>query len=400
MEKISVIGVGRLGICFSLLAEQAGYDVMACDNKEDYVYGLNRKEIKTFEPRVEELLSHSKNLTATATINKAIAYSDLLFCFVATPSLESGEYNHEHIEEVVVGLLEYESQNNGGLNGKTLLINCTVMPNYCKLLAERLLPYGMSVLYNPEFIAQGNIIHGLEYADYVLIGCDADYDLIDIYEIYGRIMNKNPTFKVTSHTGAEIVKMGVNCFLTNKLSFANMIGEIATESGEEENAKEILSIIGSDSRIGNDYFTFGFGAGGVCLPRDQRALGCHAENVGVSSLLLKSIDQFNWHVHLEYLKELFKNRNPDKDVPFVFNQLAYKKGVDIITDSHFFRLCEELLRDGYKVIINESQVVMDAVLPKLSKYNGQVTYGTVGTNSKYDERRLEGQKKQGYVIEL
>ena len=35
--KIGVIGAGRLGICFALLCEQAGYDVLVSDVREDYV---------------------------------------------------------------------------------------------------------------------------------------------------------------------------------------------------------------------------------------------------------------------------------------------------------------------------------------------------------------------------
>ena len=35
--KIGVIGAGRLGLCFALLLERAGYFVLASDNREDYI---------------------------------------------------------------------------------------------------------------------------------------------------------------------------------------------------------------------------------------------------------------------------------------------------------------------------------------------------------------------------
>ena len=50
--KIGVIGAGRLGICFALLLEQAGYDVIVSDVRDDYVIGLNNRIIKTNEPEV------------------------------------------------------------------------------------------------------------------------------------------------------------------------------------------------------------------------------------------------------------------------------------------------------------------------------------------------------------
>ena len=42
--KIGVIGAGRLGICFALLVERAGYQVLASDNREDYIKDLRAKK--------------------------------------------------------------------------------------------------------------------------------------------------------------------------------------------------------------------------------------------------------------------------------------------------------------------------------------------------------------------
>ena len=47
--KIGVIGAGRLGICFALLLEKAGYNVIVSDCRDDYVIGLNRSEEHTSE---------------------------------------------------------------------------------------------------------------------------------------------------------------------------------------------------------------------------------------------------------------------------------------------------------------------------------------------------------------
>ena len=54
--KIGLIGAGRLGICLALLMENAGYDVLVSDIREDYVENLNKKIIQTAEPHVAEHL--------------------------------------------------------------------------------------------------------------------------------------------------------------------------------------------------------------------------------------------------------------------------------------------------------------------------------------------------------
>ena len=43
--KIGVIGAGRLGICFALLAESAGHDVYVSDINPSYVNKLTTKEL-------------------------------------------------------------------------------------------------------------------------------------------------------------------------------------------------------------------------------------------------------------------------------------------------------------------------------------------------------------------
>ena len=63
--KIGVIGAGRLGICFALLCEQAGYDVLVSDVRDGYVIKLHRIIISTNEPEVAKLLTTSPRLAAT-----------------------------------------------------------------------------------------------------------------------------------------------------------------------------------------------------------------------------------------------------------------------------------------------------------------------------------------------
>ena len=63
--KIGVIGAGRLGLCFALLCEEAGYEVLVSDVREDYVNDLKKRKVTTTEPEVEFLLERSTKLSAT-----------------------------------------------------------------------------------------------------------------------------------------------------------------------------------------------------------------------------------------------------------------------------------------------------------------------------------------------
>ena len=91
--KVGVIGAGRLGICFALLLEQAGYEVVASDVREDYVKNLQERKIDNHEPAVKELLSKATNIAFKTGNLEVIEECDILYTLVATPSLPDGSYD-------------------------------------------------------------------------------------------------------------------------------------------------------------------------------------------------------------------------------------------------------------------------------------------------------------------
>ncbi len=384
MNRIGVIGIGRLGLSFALLAERSGYSVLGCDTRDSYVATLNDKSYTTGEPFINEYLTNSKAFMATIDLQAVTLYADILFCFVATPSLPDGSYDHSAVDTVVNELQELHVKGQD-MTGKVLVIGCTVMPGYTASIQSKLESTGITVVYNPEFIAQGDIINGLRKADMVLIGTDSEPALHSLTAIYRTIMdNPAPRICAMSPCAAEITKISINCYLTMKIAYRNMIGEIAINSGVESEVNTIIGAIGADSRIGTQYLLYyGFGYGGVCLPRDMRALGVHTNRVGVYQELTSTIDELN-NNHHKYLFNYYVKRNWNRDIPFLFTQLSYKKGVDILTESQQYKLCKDLLEHGYSVDITESDAVIEQVKQELSRYGNKVTYGQVTNGYKID----------------
>ena len=180
--KIGIIGAGRLGICFALLCEQAGYNVLVSDIREDYVNDLNAKKISTNEPEVEDLLRISKNFRATTNNKEVIEECDLIYTLVATPSLEDGSYDVSAVWDVVEDLKDVTKK-------KYFVVGCTTNPGDCDAF-QKYLPHNVHVMYNPEFIAQGSIISDLKQADMVLLGVDPtleDHVVKDIKTLYQKI---------------------------------------------------------------------------------------------------------------------------------------------------------------------------------------------------------------------
>ena len=367
--KIGLIGAGRLGICLALLMENAGYDVLVSDIREDYVDNLNKKIISSSEPFVQEHLKQTKYLEATTDNKRVIAECDIIFTLVATPSFEDGSYDVGSVWDVVRDFQEFQN-----VSGKTLVVGCTTNPGDCAKFQEQLKSYGVNVIYNPEFIAQGSIIKDLTHADMVLLGGDNEEVLNTLSEIYKKIQVTKPVISVMSSTAAEIVKIAINCYMTTKISFANMIGEVLVLSGLENEIESVLSSIASDSRIGSKYLKYGFGFGGPCLPRDNRAFGKYAEKLGLKYNLGTTTDDFN-NEHATFLKNYFIGKNKN-NLPFCFHYITYKKGTDILTESQQFRLCCDLLESGYKVYVTEYDLILNQIEDRLkSQFGDRIVFG-------------------------
>jgi nucleotide sugar dehydrogenase len=367
--KIGVIGAGRLGICFALLLEKTGYSVLVSDIRENYVNGLNERVIKTNEPGVAELLDNAVNFEATTDNKRVIKESDIIYTLVATPSLPDGSYDVSSVWQVVNDIQDSDVD----VHGKAFVVGCTTNPGDCENFQKQLDALGVDVYYNPEFIAQGSIIRDLQSADMVLVGGPNGKHREILNDIYNGIQTTQEVdINFMSLTAAEIVKISINCFLTTKISYANMIGEVLTRSGLENEIDVVLKSIGSDTRIGNKFLKYGYGFGGPCLPRDNRSLAAYAKKLGLKHNIGLTTDQFN-EEHSDFLKKYFIEKNK-KRIPFAFHYITYKEGTDILTESQQFRLCCDLMMENYKVYVTDYDMIDIGIIDNLKKLYGDKLY--------------------------
>ena len=96
MKSVSIIGVGKLGLCFALNLEKVGYIVDGYDINTDYLNELRNKTFISSEPGVTELLNNSNNLKLHNNLENVL-HNNLIFVIVPTPSLPNGKYDHKYI---------------------------------------------------------------------------------------------------------------------------------------------------------------------------------------------------------------------------------------------------------------------------------------------------------------
>jgi UDPglucose 6-dehydrogenase len=356
MANISIIGVGKLGLCLALNLEKKGHNIIGVDVFEQYIESLNNKTFTTSEPNVNEYLIKSKNVLFTIDLQQSLQ-NDIIFIVVKTPSTSDWKYDHTQIEEIANKLISYGKQP----TRKDIIINCTTFPGYCDSLHNKLKEYNYYVSYNPEFIAQGTIMKDQVMCDNVLIGEADEYAGDLIIDIYKSMVESNPIYNRMSRTEAELTKLSVNCYLTTKISYANMVGDIAYRLGCD--ADRVLKAIGTDSRIGNKYLKPGFGFGGPCFPRDNRALAKCAEEVGIDAVISKATDEMN-DKHLQNQIEDFIKKNPNPENSNVkIDFVTYKKESTLIEESQQLKFAIKLKELGYNIeILDQRQEVLDQLI--------------------------------------
>jgi nucleotide sugar dehydrogenase len=241
------------------------------------------------------------------------------------------------------------------------------MPGYCNEIKKKLNPLNYVVSYNPEFIAQGTILRDQANPDMVLIGEGSELAGDILEEIYKKHTLNTPRVCRMSPLEAEITKLSLNCFLTTKIAYANMIGDIVTAVGG--NPHTVLDAIGQDSRIGNKYLGYGYGYGGPCFPRDNRALALFAEDNNIEALISVASDKSNAH-HLDFqIKNFLKTHNLEDKVEFDF--VTYKKESTLLTESQQLAFAVGIAKGGCKVKIKERKEVIKELK---KRYNDLFTY--------------------------
>jgi len=357
-NNITIIGIGRLGLCAALCFERAGYQVLGVDINEAYVDALNTKQFFSPEPRVNELLCASRNFRATTSIDEALAFADIYFVMVDTPTTKEPEaYDHTKLNRVLNQINERKLAN------KHVIISCTVFPGYVDTVGKKLLYdcTNVTLSYSPLFIAQGEIVNGFCYPDMVLIGEGSTEAGDIIAAMYARLCTNTPSICRMSPVSAEITKLALNCFITTKIAYANMVADIADRTaGADKEA--ILAAVGKDQRIGARCLKPGYGFGGQCFPRDNRALGNYALQVGIEPIIPRATDATNKQ-HADEMAHRFLAEDLES---YLFERVGYKENcpVPIIEESQKLEVAARVARQGKKVVIADSEAVVNEVKKK------------------------------------
>jgi UDPglucose 6-dehydrogenase len=349
--QVAVIGLGKLGAPLAAVLAGKGNDVLGIDVNPEAVRLLNEGFAPVEEPGLQALLSASRDrLSATMDI-AAAADTEVSILLVPTPSDNRGAFSNQHVFAAVEEL-------GRGLRGRdayhVVVVASTVMPGSCdaeirpalESASGRRVGETLGLCYSPEFIALGNVIRDMLEPDMVLIG-ESDTRAGDMLQrLYAGVCENDPPFRRMSLVNAELTKIAVNTYVTMKISYANTLADMC-ERLPGGDVKVVTDALGLDTRIGAKYLRGAIAYGGPCFPRDNKAFGVLARDLGAEPLLAEATDAVNV-AQTDRLARVVQSRLEAGSSVGILG-LAYKPDTGVIEESPGVALARLLANAGYEV---------------------------------------------------
>ena len=354
--KISVIGLGFVGLLLAVTNAKKGFKTIGIDINELKIKNLQKGRPYFFEPNLEKLLSSaikSKTINFTTDMNM-ILDSDIIFLTVGTPSKKSGKIDLSFIKNASKKIYQVLK------NKKTyhlLVIKSTLPPLTTKKIIlpifQNLINKGkIDVVVNPEFLREGFAIKDLLEPHLIVIGAydKKSGDLLEKY--YKKFYKKIPEIITTDLASAELIKYANNAFLATKISFINSIANIC-QSIPGVDVNTIAYAIGKDSRIGPLFLKAGPGYGGSCLPKDLIGLIDYSKNQDGNSQFFEAVKKVNDLQPKKIIKLMKRMNVHSKGKTISILGLAFKKDTNDIREAVSVKIVNSLLKSGMKIKVND-----------------------------------------------
>ncbi len=212
LNKVSVIGLGKLGASMAAAFASRGLDVIGVDVNQSTIDAVNQGQAPVQETNLGDLIAANKErIRATASHEDAVLNSDISFVIVPTPSDDRGSFSLQYAEwafkEIGKAIGKKGSYHN-------VVLTSTVLPGATR---QALLPIlekesgkkagkDFGLCYSPEFIALGSIINDFLNPDFTLIGELDERSGQQLEDVYKSVMTNGAPAARMSLENAELTK--------------------------------------------------------------------------------------------------------------------------------------------------------------------------------------------------
>jgi UDPglucose 6-dehydrogenase len=367
MSRITVIGLGHVGLTTAACLADLGHEVVGVDVDASRIQNLRRNRVPIYEPGLEELVergSRAHRLSYTSEIAAGMAEAEFLFVAVGTPADARGDADLTALKSAAAEIGRNLVDNLVVINKSTVPIGTGDLVSEIVAAHRPSGPMAFSVVSNPEFLREGSAVLDFMRPDRVVLGTQdrgAAERVADLYRPLGC-----PVLITDLHT-AEMIKYASNAFLATKISFINEIARICEKL--DADVTVVSEGMGMDPRIGPSFLSAGIGFGGSCFPKDLRALARAPRGMGYHPELLQAVMDINRDMRRLIVDRLEEMLGGLRGLRIGILGLSYKPNTDDMREAPALEIIESLQRKGASVHVYDP-VAMPAAKHLL---NGGVT---------------------------
>lgn len=213
------------------------------------------------------LIDPAKGFNATY---EDLVKCDGVFVCVPTPELKDGSCDPSALKEVLSKLKEVN------YNG-VIISKCTATPDIYQELQDEF----PNLVHSPEFLTAAHALKDYTNGTFAIVGGAVTAYRNEAERIIRMSQLELKSVVHCSIKEASFAKYGINSFLATKVIFMNELAKLVGQSGADWSI--VSRLMKLDNRIGNSHMQVPgsdgqFGFGGMCFPKDTKALLNYADN--------------------------------------------------------------------------------------------------------------------------
>ncbi len=363
--KVTVFGIGYVGLVQAAVLADAGHDVVCVDVDEKKVEDLKQGVIPIYEPGLDSLVKENfakGTLKFTIDAAEGVKHGEVQFIAVGTPPDEDGSADLQYVLAVAETIATHMESNQILVDKSTVPVGTAekVSAKVAQVLKKRKREdLKFDVASNPEFLKEGSAVADCMRPDRIIIGTSCEETEEVLRELYAPFNRNREKIIVMDVRSAELTKYAANCMLATKISFMNEIANLAEKLGAD--VEMVRQGIGSDPRIGYHFIYPGAGYGGSCFPKDVQALIKAAEQIDFDADVLKAVEARN----AKQKQVLFQKINGHyggqlSGKTFALWGLSFKPNTDDMREAPSRVLMEALWEAGAKVQAYDPEAMDEA----------------------------------------
>ncbi len=377
VKNICCIGAGYVGgpSCSVIAYKCPDIQVTVVDLSQQRIDAWNSKNLPIYEPGLLDIVKEvrGRNLHFSTDVESAILKSELIFICVNTPTKTFGQGKGKapdltHIESAARKIAEVAKEPKIIVEKSTVPVKSA--ESIVKIMNHLCPQFAMSVLSNPEFLAEGTAVKDLLHPDRVLIGGDKSEAghraIAELSAVYEHWVPKEKVITMNTWS-SELSKLAANAFLAQRISSINAISAVCEATGA--NVEEVASAVGQDSRIGNKFLKASVGFGGSCFQKDVLNLVYLCEVLHLPEVadywyqVIAINDYQRKRFAGKIVERLFQTVRGKKIVILGF---SYKKNTGDTRESSSIHICKHLLEENAQIVIYDPKVEHEQIKTDLT----------------------------------